>query len=231
MKYLYKYPQAAYPVRSIGPDQSRAQPAGVRIRTDRHRCLRPGPLLRRVRGIRQGIARRYPGSNQRPQSRPGTRGDSCAAHALVPQSLVLGPGQPAAFPSGRRRKCFRDPGDGTRAGRDTISIAMAGRRCCSPKTKPIPGGCSACRIGPRSSRTASIASSSTDKQDAVNPRPDRHEGRRSLPPDRAAGKVRDGPTAAVRHGAGSTGPGPREERRRVRQTFRRRAADAPAGSG
>ena len=38
MKYLYKYPQAAFPYDESGRDQSRAQPAGVRVRADRHRA-------------------------------------------------------------------------------------------------------------------------------------------------------------------------------------------------
>ena len=84
-------------------DQSRPQPPGIRVRTDQHGRLRRGPLLRRVRGIRQGIARGHPGSNQRPQSRSGARGDSRAADALVPQSLVVGPGQSAAHRCKRSR--------------------------------------------------------------------------------------------------------------------------------
>ena len=40
MKYLYKYPQAAYPYTKLGPDQSRPEKAGARIRAARHRRLR-----------------------------------------------------------------------------------------------------------------------------------------------------------------------------------------------
>ncbi len=45
MKYLYKYPQAAYPVRQPGRDQPGPQPAGARVRADRHRRVRRGSLL------------------------------------------------------------------------------------------------------------------------------------------------------------------------------------------
>ena len=31
MKYLYKYPQAAFPYDQSGPDQSRPQPPGIRV--------------------------------------------------------------------------------------------------------------------------------------------------------------------------------------------------------
>ncbi len=164
LKYLYKYPQAAYPVRPSGQDQSRPQPQRIRVRTDQHRRLRPGPLLRRVRGIRQGIARGHPGPDQRPQSRPGSGGNSRAADALVPQPLVLGPRtihapvlQAAAGQAWR--PCARTP----RIWASAIFIAMARRHCCSPRMKPMRSNCSAARTAPRSSRTASTISSSTAK--------------------------------------------------------------------
>ena len=54
MKYLYKYPQAAYPVRRPGRRRTAAQPPGDGVRAARHRRLRRRPLLRRLRRVRQG---------------------------------------------------------------------------------------------------------------------------------------------------------------------------------
>ena len=164
MKYLYKYPQAAFPVRRSGRDQPRAQPAGVRVRADRHRRLRPGPLLRRVRRIRQGIARRHPGSDHRPQSRSGSGRAACAADTVVPQPVVVGQRQRRGRRLQACRQRLRRSGAvDADAGRALSSIAMARRRCCSPKTKPTRSGCSAARTGRPSSRTASTTTSSTDK--------------------------------------------------------------------
>ena len=60
MKYLYKYPQAAYPYDDLVRDQRPAHPRGLRVRAARHRRLRRRPLLRRVRRVRQGGAGRHP---------------------------------------------------------------------------------------------------------------------------------------------------------------------------
>ncbi len=57
MKYLYKYPQAAYPVRRPRHDQPQPRQARARVRAARHRRVRRQPLLRRLRRIRQGRAR------------------------------------------------------------------------------------------------------------------------------------------------------------------------------
>ena len=73
MKYLYKYPQAAYPVRRPGRDQPQARPERVRVRAARHRRLRRGSLLRRLRRVRQGLARGHPDPDHGPQPRAGRR--------------------------------------------------------------------------------------------------------------------------------------------------------------
>ena len=46
MKYLYKYPQAAVPLRRPGRDQPRSRTRRGRVRAAGHRCLRRRPLLR-----------------------------------------------------------------------------------------------------------------------------------------------------------------------------------------
>ena len=58
MKYLYKYPQAAFPYRRSGRDEPAAQPRRHGIRAARHRHLQRGSLLRCLRGVCQGRRRR-----------------------------------------------------------------------------------------------------------------------------------------------------------------------------
>ena len=54
MRYLYKYPQAAYPYDDLVRTNHLRQPESARVRAARHRRVRRGPLLRRVRRVRQG---------------------------------------------------------------------------------------------------------------------------------------------------------------------------------
>ena len=65
MKYLYKYPQAAYPYADLVETNRAARPDRARVRAARHRRLRRGPLLRRLRRVRQGLARRHPDPDHR----------------------------------------------------------------------------------------------------------------------------------------------------------------------
>ena len=83
MKYLYKYPQPPYPYSDL-------------VDTNRHRgkhefeyelidtgVLRQ-PLLRRVRRVRQGVARGHPRPAHRGQPRSGASHAARAPHPLVP---------------------------------------------------------------------------------------------------------------------------------------------------
>jgi hypothetical protein len=54
-RYLYKYPQAEFPVQRPGRGQPGAVSAGVRVRADRHRHLRRRELLRRRGGAREDV--------------------------------------------------------------------------------------------------------------------------------------------------------------------------------
>ena len=89
MKYLYKYPQAAFPYANL-VDTSRG-----RSRTEfEYELLDTGvfdreSLLRRVRRIRQGVAGGHPDPDHRPQPRPGSGRAARSADALVPQPMVV----------------------------------------------------------------------------------------------------------------------------------------------
>ena len=67
MRYLYKYPQAAFPYGELV--ENRAQSARSRVRAARHGRLRRQPVLRRLRRVRQGRCRRHPGAHHRAQPR------------------------------------------------------------------------------------------------------------------------------------------------------------------
>ena len=90
MKYLYKYPQAEFPYCEAGRRESSTGPAGPGVRTDRYRRLRRESLLRRRRGVCQGIPRRsvHPHSGRQPGTRSG--GAHAPADPLVSKHLVLG---------------------------------------------------------------------------------------------------------------------------------------------
>ena len=54
MKYLYKYPQRAFPYADLVEENRRRTPRRSGVRAARHRHLRRRPLLRRVRRVREG---------------------------------------------------------------------------------------------------------------------------------------------------------------------------------
>ena len=85
MKYLYKYPQAAYPYDDLVETNRRRSRERVGIRAARHRRLRRRPLLRRLRRIRQGVARGPADPDHGLQPRPGGGDAARAADPVVPQ--------------------------------------------------------------------------------------------------------------------------------------------------
>ena len=105
MRFLYKYPQAAFPYDDLVRTNAQRSAQRARIRTDRHRRLRRRPLLRHLRHLRQGVARRRPGPDHVAQPRPRVRGPARAADAVVPQYLGAGATRAtsAPAPAGLRR--------------------------------------------------------------------------------------------------------------------------------
>ena len=103
LKLLYKYPQGAFPYERLverRPRQGRA-----RIRAARHGRLRRGSLLRRVRRVREGRARRHPGPHQVTTAARSRRRSTCC-----------------------RRSGFATPGRGTAtATRPSLQAVFAAR--------------------------------------------------------------------------------------------------------
>ena len=71
MKYLYKYPQAAYPYSALVDTNRRRSRARIRVRAARYGRVRRRPVLRRIRRVRQGRARGRPGPDHHLQPRTG----------------------------------------------------------------------------------------------------------------------------------------------------------------
>ena len=157
-------PAGRVPVRRPGGDQPAREQGRARVRADRHRHLRRGPLLRRGGRVRQGRPRRHPDPDQRDQSRPRRRR---AAPAAASGSATPGPG--ASHDAGAAAV---DRAGDARIGSAAIlaehpelgryRLACDGApRCCSPRTRPTSRGCTVRRTRRRTSRTASTTRSST----------------------------------------------------------------------
>ncbi len=103
MKYLYKYPQAAYPYDKLvatNRDRGREHPEYELLA---HGSLRRGPLLRRLHRVRQADAGvdAHPHPRDQPRSRIGSAAP--AADRLVSQHLVLEAASAATQPVARPR--------------------------------------------------------------------------------------------------------------------------------
>ncbi len=119
MKYLYKYPQAAYPYDDLVRTNRERGRGQARVRAARHGRVRRRPLLRRVRGVREGVARGPARPDHRPQPRPGTGDAPAPPHRVVPERLVVG----------RRRRSPHPPSAGPRQDRrDRRALASRPRR-------------------------------------------------------------------------------------------------------
>ena len=163
MKYLYKYPQAAYPYDDlVATNRSRGRneleyellDTGV-FDDDRYFDV--------VRRVRQGVARRRPGpDHRRTTAARSRRRCTCCRRcgSATPgrgAASADGPSLRDAQPAPARVIAAVAPGPGRRASLH----ATARRRCCSPRTRPTPSACSAGPTRRRTSRTASTTTSST----------------------------------------------------------------------
>ena len=153
-------------VRQPRRDQPPPRPERIRVRTARYGRVRSGSLLRRVRGVRQGVPRGHAdpdhASTTAARKRPSCT--SCRRSG----SATSGPGM--AVPTGPR--CTRSPAPRERASsrpsipswENASSAAKGTCRCCSRRTKPTPSASSACPTAARTSRTASTTTSSTARK-------------------------------------------------------------------
>ena len=161
MKFLYKYPQAAFPYRRSRGREPAPRPPRSRVRAARHRDLRGRSLLRRVRRVRQGVARR----RARPDHGSTTAGPSRRRCTCCPRCGSATPGRRLRAPA-TSRACARSQRPNPRVasppcipelGRIVTCFEATCRRCCSPRTRPTPCGCSGSRTPASTSRTRSTS--------------------------------------------------------------------------
>ena len=210
MKFLYKYPQAEYPVRAAGRGEPAPRRRAAGVRAARHRHLRRRPLLRHLRRVRQGRRPRTSASASRRSTaaRSRRRSTSCRTSG----SATPGPG---AEPPGREPAIRRGPaGDGcVSAGRRRLATssrcrnlpfdyrlgprylyAAGGRHAAVHRQRDERGRASSARRATAAavtSRTPSTATSSTAKtastRRASAPRP--RSTTRSTRPGRRVGRA------------------------------------------
>ena len=140
MKYLYKYPQAAYPYADLVETNQRRSRDEMEYELLDTGVFRRGPLLRCLRGVRQGSRRRtsWSGSRcttagrKRPRStfcRPcGSATTGRRGSPRHPQSRCSSGSTGRQAPVRSRRR--------TRSWGRTACTAKAMRRCCLPRTRP-----------------------------------------------------------------------------------------------
>ena len=183
MKYLYKYPQAAFPYADLVETSRR------RGRDEFEYELLDTGVFDEDRYFdvfveyAKAVARRHPDPDHHPQSRAGSGRIARPADALVSQSVVVARPHPAGQFCGR--SLVRPAAEHRQGGRSEIwaSVTCTARtmcRCCSRRTKPIPSGSSVFPIARRTSKTASTTTSSLGDKSAVNPERTRHQSRRAL---------------------------------------------------
>ena len=177
MKALYKYPQAEFPYARLVEENPAARQGTTRVRARRHRRLRRRPLLRRLRRVRQGLARRHPHPDHRRQPRAGAaRRSTCCR-----RSGSATPGRGAAraratgpSPASRRTVPAHSSRTTPTLGRFRFASRREARRArpssSSPRTRRTSSASSARpTTPPRTSRTPSTTTSSHGRADAVNP--------------------------------------------------------------
>ena len=172
MRMLYKYPQRAYPYSDLVAENRRRTRNDPEYELARHRRLRRRPLLRRVRRVREGRARRHPDPDPRDQPRPGAR----AAVICCPRSGFATTGRGIRARRSRASRSSesdaaraRRQGDAPRTATCFASTARRRTKRSSPRTRPT-----RCGIPGRSAR-AVFAKDAFDRYvvqgiaDAVNP--------------------------------------------------------------
>ena len=137
MRYLYKYPQAPFPLRGSRRDQPPALARRSRVRADRYRRVRRRQLLRCLRRIREGRPR---GSADR-DHRHSTAGRSRRPFTCCRRS---GSGTPGGNANVERPIIRVAAGRGAGleavepiAGQIRAALPGAAPSCCSSTTRPI----------------------------------------------------------------------------------------------
>ena len=142
MKYLYKYPQAAFPYERSRGGEPPARPRRARVRAARHRRLRRATatstsFVEYAKADAEDILIRITVVNRGPEPAPLRP----AADALVPQHLVVGADEPSAAALAARPRPGQRGHRARRRRRYGQPLALLRRRpgsCSSPRTRPTP---------------------------------------------------------------------------------------------
>ena len=207
--------------------RGREQPG---VRAARHRHLRRRPLLRRLRGVRQGEPERHPDPHQRRRT-AGPRPRRCtAADPLVPEHLVVGaatPGSRAGAGQGAR-PAPRSCGSSIRSFAGIRLYAEGAPRAALHRERDQP----AAPLRRRKSRPVRQGRLPRASSTAERTRRSRRDGTKARAPIvLAPGGRPDGPAAAARRRRGRRRPsgGVRPRLRRARARGRRVLRDRDPG--
>ena len=177
-------PAARLPLRRSRRDERARSADGDGVRAARHRRLRRRPLLRRLRRVRQGRARRPAHAGHGPQPRPGRRRRCMCCRRVVPQHLG---GRPESRPRLHADGPGAHPAERAASSANGSVHVVRPRRasCCSATTRPTPPALAAARTA-----TAFVKDGINDyvvhgRCRRVNPDAGRHQGRRAPPADGA----------------------------------------------
>ncbi len=211
-------PPGRLPVRRPREDERAADAQGLRVRARRHRRLRRRPLLRRLRRIRQVVSGGMLHPDHRCEPGPRDRDDPPAAHAVVPQHVVLvaRPGETA--PGGGERISGASVVDGFAPGARR-SMALLRRSAAAAVHRERHEYRAALRHAQREplrqGRLSRVRRAREDRR--RQPGGGRHQGRRPLPPRGRRRPVGGGPALPHRCAAGEPSV------RGLRQNVRRQA--------
>ena len=125
-RWLYKYPQAEFPYNDLVAVNRGRSRHEQEYELAGHRHLRRGPLLRRRGGAREGRAGRHHLPHHRVQPLDAGGRTARAAHAVVPQHLVVGRRPAEAAARRERVRLSRRAGRACRPGR-VLPARRAGR--------------------------------------------------------------------------------------------------------
>ena len=161
MKCQYKYPQRAFPYEDLLSTNGRRGKQEMEYELLDTGIFDEDRYFDVVVEYAKGAPRRHPDARHGAQPRPGRRDPASAAHAVVPQHLVVGRRGRQADPAGRRRGAGGRRGArlSTRSSASGCCAPTRRRSCCSARTRPTTSGCSERRTRRRMSRTRSTSSS------------------------------------------------------------------------
>ena len=163
MKWLYKYPQRAYPYDDLVATNRRSVPHRARVRAPGHRRVRGGRYFDVFAEFAKGVAGGPAHPRHGREPRAGGRVARRSADAVVPQHVERDVRRERnrssrARRAGRRVRSSRRP---TRSSASGGSTSRATCRSSSRRTRRTTSACSARRTPAPSSRTASTTTSST----------------------------------------------------------------------